>query len=209
MSFEIEKRFKNFNYKNIKQLLKINNIKKEGSYLYKIIMFHSLKEGQIIRIRDEGTKITFTIKQKNPNNYSTEYEVIVNDYMMIEQMLYQLNITKNYDLHKIREIYRTSDNNSEIIFDHYPGLPPYIEIESKTENELNKLMKVLGLKDEKSFHAGDLYTNLYNITKDRKNESLTFNNATQIFTPYILKNKEKFLKRINIQIKFLQKKKLI
>lgn len=94
MSFEIEKRFKNFNYKHMKELLKKNNIKKEGSYLYKVIMYHSLKEGQIIRIRDEGNKITFTIKQKNTNNYSTEWEIIVNDFLMINQMLDQLNVKK-------------------------------------------------------------------------------------------------------------------
>lgn len=84
-----------------------------------------------------------------------------------------------------------------------------MEIESKTEQDLNKLMKILELKDEESFNAGDLYMNLYNITKNRKNESLTFENAKVIFLPHILKNKEKFMKRIENQIKFLKKRKLI
>ena len=138
MSLEIEKRFKNFNYNQIKKKFKNNEIKKVGGFLFKMSTYKSSVEGQSIRIRDEGHRITFTIKQKKPQSYDTEYEVIVDNYEMIDKMIKLMGYQKNYDLYKYREIYKTKDNKSEIVFDHFPGLPPYMEIESKTEKELNK-----------------------------------------------------------------------
>jgi len=60
---------------------------------------------------------------------------------MIDKIIRQLEIIKKY-----HEIYITKNKKSEIIFDHYPGLPPYIEIESTNETELNKIIKLLKLK---------------------------------------------------------------
>jgi CYTH domain-containing protein len=99
MSLEIEKRFKNYDYKTIKKIVqeKCNHI---GSYIYTFTSYEGIKPGQSIRIRDEGSKITFTVKQKNENNYDTEWEVIVNDYKMIDGMLTQMNISKKYEMQK-------------------------------------------------------------------------------------------------------------
>jgi len=191
MSLEIEKQFKTFDYNNIKKIFKQKNINRVGGFLFKLTSYKGTKNDQYIRIRDEGKKITFTIKQKTNNQYVTEYEVVVDNYEMINKMLLQLGVQKNYDLHKYREIYITKNKKSEIIFDHYPGLPPYMEIESQSESELNKMIKLLKLKEEK-FTAADLYYELYGITQDRKYDDLTFDNAKQKFNKLITKNKDKF-----------------
>lgn len=201
MSLEIEKRFKNFNYNQIKKKFKDNNITKVGGYLFKISTYKSPKEGQSIRIRDEGTKITFTIKQKAINNYDTEYEVIVDNYEMIDTMIQLMGLEKNYDLYKYREIYKTKNNKSEIVLDHFPGLPPYMEIESSTEKELYKMMKTLELLEEPHFTAKDLYLEQYGITKDRKDGSLTFDNAKDVLSKFITKNKQNFDIILKKQIK--------
>jgi predicted adenylyl cyclase CyaB len=206
MSLEIEKRFINFDYKTLKQKLKDNEIKKTGEYLFKLSSYEGTKKGQSIRIRDEGDKITFTIKQKNEGNYDTEWEVIINDYTMLDKMLQELNVKKRYDLHKYREIYKTKNNKSEIVFDHFPGLPPYIEIESNNEKELFKTMKLLDVNEEEDFTAKDLYFKYYGITKDRKDGTLTFKNAKDVLSDLITKNKKDFLKILKVQIKKYKKK---
>jgi predicted adenylyl cyclase CyaB len=201
MSLEIEKRFKNYDYKTIKDIVeeKCNHI---GSYIYTFTSYAGIKPGQSIRIRDEGSKITFTIKQKNQNNYDTEWEVVVNDYKMIDAMLTQLNISKKYEMQKYREIYKTKNGKSEIVFDHNPGLPSYIEIESFDEKNLNKTMKMLNLVEEEDFSARDLYYDLYGIPKDRDNSSLLFENAEEVLGPSIKKNKNNFIKILDKQKKY-------
>ena len=202
MSLEIEKRFKNFDYKTLKKLFKKYNIQKNGGYLFNVTGFIPLNKNQSIRTRNEGSKITFTIKEKT-NTYDKEWEVNVNDQAMINEMLQLLGIEKGYTLEKFREIYK--DNNNELIFDHYPGLEPYLEIESNTENNLLKMMKNLNLKLESKFTAKDLYFIEYGISKERQDKDLTFDNALEMFDSFITKNKDKFIKIINHQKDFIKK----
>ncbi len=208
MSLEIEKRFKKFDYTEIKKNFKELEIKKVHGILFKLASYKSPKEGYTVRIRDEGTKITFTIKQikGGANKYDIEYEVIVDNYNMIDQMIQLMGLQKLYDLHKYREIYKTKNGKSEIIFDHFPGLPPYMEVESKNEKELNSVMKKLGLNDEENFTAKDLYFQHYGITKDRKDASLNFTNGKEVLEKYISKNKDTFVSILKQQNKFLNKK---
>ena len=105
MSIEIEKRFKNFDYKTLKKLFEKYNIQKNGGYLFNVTSFIPLKENQIIRTRNEGNKITFTIKEKT-TSYDKEWEVIVDNQNMMNEMLKLLGIKKAYDIEKFREIYK-------------------------------------------------------------------------------------------------------
>ena len=118
-------------------------------------------------------------------------------------MLELLGIKKAHGLEKFREIYK--DDNNEIIFDHYPGLEPYLEIESNTEDNLLKMMANLNLESEDKFTARDLYYSEYGIPKDRPDIDLTFDNALKMLEVYITKNKDKFIKILNHQQEFLKK----
>lgn len=202
MSLEIEKRFKNFNYKTLKKLFEEYNIKKNGGYLFNVTIFIPLKENQIIRTRNEGHKITFTIKEKT-NTYDKEWEVNVNDQNIINEMLSHLGIKKAYTLEKFREIYK--DDNNELVFDHYPGLEPYLEIESNSEDNLFKMMKNLNLESESKFNAKELYYQEYGISKERPDNDLTFENALEMFDSFITKNKDKFIKILKHQQEFIKK----
>jgi hypothetical protein len=113
-----------------------------------------------------------------------------------------MNISKKYEMQKYREIYKTKNNKSEIVFDHNPGLPSYIEIESIDEKNLNKTMKMLNLVEEEDFSARDLYYDLYGIPKNRENKSLLFENAEEVLGPLIKKNKNEFIKILNKQKKY-------
>jgi predicted adenylyl cyclase CyaB len=171
----------------------------------KLMSYIGIKKDQSIRIRDEGDKITFTVKQKNEGTYDSEWEVIVNDYNMIDKMLTELNIKKKYEMEKYREIYVTKNGKNEIVFDHYPGLPPYMEIESSSEIELKKTMKILNLLDETPFSAKDLYYDLFGIPKSREDSDLTFKTANKLMGKCVTKNKTKFTKILKEQNKFFYK----
>ena len=95
--------------------------------------------------------------------------------------------------------------NSELVFDHYPGLPGYIEIESPTEEELFSLARKLGLKDnEEQIEAGDLYRDYYGITKDRPLLDISFDNIIEVMSVYITKDKEKMEEILLGQKKLLE-----
>ena len=87
---------------------------------------------------------------------------------MMNIMLHQLNLEEKYQLNKFREIYKSKNGKNEVIFDHFPGLPGYMEIESSNEKELEKTMKLFGVKDEPKFTGGDsLQVDTWNITTFR------------------------------------------
>ena len=119
-------------------------------------------------------------------------------------MLEQLNIKKKYTLEKFRKIYETDDGMNQIVFDLFPGLNSYMEVESKTEGDLHKIMELLHLNNESNFGSKDLYWEEYGITKDRPDVDLTFETADKVLGPYITKNKEKFEKILANQLKTLK-----
>ena len=168
----------NFDYKTLKKLFEKYNIQKNGGYLFNVTSFIPLKENQIIRTRNEGKKITFTIKEKT-DTYDKEWEVNISDQNMMNEMIQILGVKKAYDLEKFREIYK--DDNNELVFDHYPGLEPYLEIESNTEENLEQMMVNLNLVTESKFNAKELYYLEYGISKERPNRGLTFDNAFEMF----------------------------
>ena len=194
MSLEIEKRFKNFNYDEIITILKKNNFNRIGGYLFKISNYKGLQDKQYLRVRDEGTKITFTIKQRKTNDYDydTENQVIIDNYEIMNSMLEQLKLKKINEMYKYREIYISQDKKNEISFDNCPALLPFMEIESINEDELFKTMKLLNLSEEPGFVPSDLYLENYGITKNRKMIPLTFDNAKDVFNHLITKNKNTF-----------------
>ena len=206
MSKEIEKRFKNFDYKTIKALFEKNGVKKAGGELFKISSFFPVRENQMIRTRTEGDTVTMTIKTKKPGEYDTEWEVKISNQEMMDNILEQLNIRKKYTLYKFREMYETKNGDTKIIFDHFPGLPPYMEVESDTEEQLRATISMLDLKEEEHFTAKGLYYDHYGIPTNRKDEDLSFENAYEKLESYITKNRDKFIEILNHQQEFLKKK---
>jgi adenylate cyclase class 2 len=203
MGKEIERRFLNFDRLEINSKLKELHAIKQGIYHFKIIQFKSPANLKTLRIRDEGFRKTFTIKEKT-DDYSIENEVKINDFNEMKIILEKLGHKKKYYNEKIREIYKIGD--SELIFDHYPGLPAYIEIESPTEDELITLSKRFNLNwDEKYINFNILYNDLYGIHKDVSSVDITFSNVEMVIKPLISKNLDLFEKIFIGQQKLLLK----
>ena len=204
MSKEIEKRFFNFDRLEIEKILKELGAVKKGIFLFKIVQFKANPPIKTFRVRDEGFRVTFTIKEKT-NDYDFENEVIVNDFNEMRLMVNKLGYKEKYYMEKIREIYDIDE--SELIFDHYPGLPGYIEIEAPTEEKLNELVEKFGLdQNEKFGNFSIMYKELYQTGVDDLGYlNITFDNINKTVKPLIDKNIDLFEKIIEGQKKLMEK----
>lgn len=189
MSLEIEQRYFTFDYADVVARLGRLGIRK-GTYLFRVATFYPKDGFDYMRVRDEGYRITMTIK-KDGEPYDTEWETTVGSYDITVQMCKLMGMRTKYIVEKIREIWDV-DRDSEVIFDWYPGLPPIIEIESTTETAMKALQMKLGLHDEKQTGASAIYERLYGITSQRPHGDLTFDRAEDIFVPHIKYGREGF-----------------
>lgn len=118
------------------------------------------------RVRDEGDKITMTIKylidEKRIDNVD-EAEVIVDSFDSAVHFLelaglVEVNYQENY-----RETWNL--NTAEITIDTWPGLDPLTEIEDETEESVKTIAQQLGLDYSKSFFGSMdiVYEFIHNI----------------------------------------------
>lgn len=165
------------------------------------------KKDSYVRIRDEGKKITMTSKSNLKDKFVTEYEVEIDDFQSGFDLLISLGCKVRYYGEKIRETWKLP-GCKEIVFDSYPGLKEYIEIECNSEKILNSTMKKLDVKPDGSDITIDgMFLNQYGIRKDRKkSEKFTFKDAKKNLSKFITKNKSTFNKIIKEQLDFLNKK---
>jgi adenylate cyclase class 2 len=103
-------------------------------------------EGAWIRLRDEGTRCTLTLKQVTDSasiDGTTEIETEVTDLLSMAEILSRLG------LHEVRyqENYREEWRWGEIAFDFdtWPGLPAFVEIEGPDEASVREAVRILGL----------------------------------------------------------------
>jgi predicted adenylyl cyclase CyaB len=206
MSYEIEKNFYIFDEKSIKEELSTL----ETKYKIHLLKIYKTKiNGLMVRLRDEGFRKTFTIKHKNKDNkyskYNKEYEVNVSN---IEETLNMLDLLGFHDFkysEKIRETYFYK--NSEICFDYVPGQCNFIQIESKSQNELDYLINKLNLKNEDDSKKHAEY---FGINKEELNKiEIKYTNLDKI-KKLVKRNDEEFddlIKKQKIMYRNLQKNK--
>lgn len=120
-----------------------------------------------VRVRDEGSQVTMCFKQRmrNGNDKSgktndlgmVEHEVVVSDFDTARDFLYSIGLVNKYyeEKKRIRYIYQ----GIEFDIDLMPGVPPYLEIEASSWDDIEKGAKLLGLanEDKKIFSAYQVY----------------------------------------------------
>ena len=207
MPKEYELRFTNFNKNNIISKLKeLGATQLHKPIIYEYIVFqHPLKiKNTYIRVRKEFDKITFTYKTNINEKFVNEYEVNISDYDEFVKMFYMLGFKKAYVINKLREKWIHKKLFKEVVFDTYPGLPEYMEVECSTKTDLDKMMNILNLKEEKKF---GFYETLYGIKPQKKKKlaDLTFNTAKSVFKNKIRINKTLFNKILKVQQNYIKK----
>lgn len=109
---------------------------------------HHAAEDSFLRIRDEGDKVTLTFKRRaNPDQPSidntTEIEVVVSSFDDTVELFREAGwVYKTFQESK-RETWKLG--SAEVVIDEWPWLPPYIEIEAASEEEVRATATTLGL----------------------------------------------------------------
>lgn len=117
------------------------------------------KEFYSFRLRSEGKKNILTIKiKKKDASYlvSKETEIEVSSAENTKTLLAVLRFKVFRQRKKIREIYKI--DNVKIMIDQYPGIKPYIEIESTRKKDVSDFVRKLGysFKDTTSKTATEI-----------------------------------------------------
>ena len=174
--FEIDNLLTEENKAELESIIKINNL---TSLLEKDNLIEILNEKELvnflekfhnnskkwIRLRKTNKKTTLTVKHILADNDTSlqqmmETEMEVPSIKEANDFLQALGYShKSYQ--EKRRISYILDNH-EIDIDTWPGLPTYMEIEGESEEDLNKILNLLGysIKDTVSCTVDEIYKNL-------------------------------------------------
>ena len=142
-------------------LIEILNKKELINFLEK---FHNNSK-KWIRLRKTNKKTTLTVKHILAENDTSlqqmmETEIEVPSIKEANDFLQALGYSHKSYQEKRRISYIL--NNHEIDIDTWPGLPTYMEIEGEGEEDLNKILNLLGysMKDTVSCTVDEIYRNI-------------------------------------------------
>jgi adenylate cyclase class IV len=205
MPLEIEKSFAVEDEKALRNMLSRIG-KHAGTFLFRQVNFRSkLPDIKTIRVRDEGSRIAFTVKRRTQSPFLEEDEKPLTCFDDALAVCSLLGLERMYYLEKLREIYHVE--SCTVTLDSYPGLPPMrLEIEAPTEDEMVQTAKRLGLQDAKETDAAGLYLAVYGITRERDLGDLTFSGAAKSLGPLIGKNYENFVACLDRQLAVVKSK---
>ena len=135
-----------------------------------------------VRIRDEGSRITMSAKthsQTGQMKDEKEVEIIIDNYDRAIQLFSEMGFSPDKHQETLRESWILDECHIDI--DTWPGLEPYCEIESDSEEKIKQISKKLGFNWSDHFvsNSMDMYADIYELDVHnvlKKAEHLTFEN---------------------------------
>lgn len=214
--YEIVIQDKNIPMSELKERIKSlgGEIIQEESIFYHFKYLHPYNNNKaFIRLRNEVDKITLTYKIHD-GKFPREHEIIVNNFKEAHDILKLLGCQYDYECHKLREIWSLK-GCKEIVFDTYPGVETYAELECDNEKDIKLVLEKLKLNtnfDEyERISINKYYQEKYGIIVKSKNK-LTFKTAYKLLNQ-TKKNRDIFKQRLDevnekhkLQILDLEKK---
>lgn len=147
MKTEIEARLLECNVRDFIQKLKVVGAKFEGDWLQLRYCydFYPVKDNSWVRLRTNGKETTLTIKEINSDKIdgTKELEIIVSDFYETDLILNKLGYTARSKQENRRIRYTL--NGVEIDIDFWPYIPPYVEFEANSEEDIRNVCKTLGV----------------------------------------------------------------
>ena len=176
MDIEDEATFVKVNKNAVRDKLRNTEAKKlRSEFLQKRITFnlpsgHEL-DGGWIRVRDEGDKITMSLKIVNGNKIEDQKEISIRIDSLENARVFLRTIgciEKSYQETK-RELWKIDE--VEVTIDEWPFLEPFVEIEGPSEQAVKEVAQKLGFEwaEAKFCAVGTLYSEKYCITEDKIN----------------------------------------
>lgn len=150
----------------IKKLEKLGAIKKgkfdQKRYVYDL---KPAETGKWIRLRTNGKVTTLTYKDiiSNTIDGTKEVEFEVEDFNTANEFLEKIGFENRSYQENERIQYIL--NNVEIDIDSWPMIPPYMEIEGESEEEIINMKKILNIDETKvtTLNCDDIYKQIYKI----------------------------------------------
>lgn len=192
MDTEFEAKFINIDKDEVRKNLKKLKAKLlRPEFFQKRMAFHlpkkSVKKGYL-RVRDEGNKITISLKYVNGKKIDDQKEtqLIVDDYENAISLLKSIGCQSKAYQETKRELW--SLDGVDITLDEWPFLEPFVEIEGESEEAVKKVSQKLGFDYKKAvFGAVDtLYNQKYGTPKDIINNhttEITFSSKNPFIKP--------------------------
>ena len=158
-----------------------------------------------IKSRPENFSTDSTMtNDSNDQKFPIEHEIVVNDFNEAHTMLTLLGCKYKYECHKLREIWSLEafEGCKEIVFDTYPGVETYAEIECDSVGDIQTVLRKVGLDPDvsryKRLFVNTYYQEIYGIQKT----SLTGGKRLTFVTAYTLlqhatKNKDLLQERLD------------
>lgn len=166
MKIEYEATFTDINKDEIRERLeKAGAVLRRPEFLQKRVTFR-LPEGHEIaggwlRVRDEGDKITMTLKVVDGDKIENQKEINlkIDDFEEAVNFLETMGCQKKSYQETKREIWDLDD--VEVAIDEWPFLEPYIEVEGKSEEAVKNVSEKLGFDYSQALFC--CVTTLYNM----------------------------------------------
>ena len=110
------------------------------------------KQGKALRIRQKGRYVYLNLKGRKKSNESDivdrdELGVKLSNFKIMHKILLKLGYIKIFELNKYRTEYKLDDVKFDI--DEYLGMPAILEIESSSEEKVEKYLKKLNIDKDK------------------------------------------------------------
>lgn len=172
METEIEAKFLNINKTRLRKLLQ--NIGAEcikPERLMRRTVYELPEPGSYMRVRDEGDKITMSVKHLEERTLEGMQEICltVDNYRNAVNFL----IAAGHQPKAIQETLRESwvYKGVEIDIDTWPWVPTFIEIEGKSSEAVAEVAEALGfnMQDAKYGSVEIVYQQIYNVTENEVN----------------------------------------
>ena len=103
------------------------------------------KKGVVLRVRTAGDRVELCAKgnrKKSRFKNIDEFEVVTGDYEQTVALLQMLGYVRRRESIRRRECYKLGAIKYDL--DFYPGIPPFIEVESGTEDDVVRGVEKLG-----------------------------------------------------------------
>ena len=152
MESEYEITVLDINVSEIEKKLESIGAIKQGEYFQKrnLYNFHEEYRGRFIRLRTNGEKTTLTIKDKSAKKEIgsvKELEIEVSSFEKANEILELLGYEHSTYQENKRIIYKLG--HIEFDIDTWPMIPTYLEIEGKNKEDVEKMIKILDIDEEK------------------------------------------------------------
>ncbi len=173
METEFEATYINIDKDKFRQILKKAGAKlRKPEFMQRRIVAdlpkgHKIKGGWL-RVRDEGDKITLTLKIVNGDKIESQKEItlVVDNFEKADLLLKTIGCKINAYQESKRELWLL--DGVEITIDEWPFLEPYVEVEGKSKKEVVRASQKLGFNfDEALFCSVDkIYALRYGISEE-------------------------------------------